>query len=1370
MTSGDASQQPTRALLAAGTRTYRHGAEFTDRLSDLEAVPGELRSIIDTLTGLGYAPRSSGTEQYMLDPEVGDLRDAIRAAAQAAPLVVVYYTGHGLKPERSPFYLLTADSEQDRLEDTALEPSQFLTLAQRKEGGSPAAEQPQVLVILDCCFSGAGGGETLRDSLQDLGNPNVWVLASAGEKEWAEQGVFVTAFTSALRRRPATGHSQESVSLDWIAGEINAALRTAGAGQTARLILPRGETTGIYPAFFENKEHVPGVAGLTVDDQAWVSRLRGAPEESTTAGFYVTGHTGRVRVVDDLARWMRDPDSGGLAVVTGSPGCGKSAMLALPVLLTDTRHRDTLLAGERPNPLAERAAELFAGLRVFGVYARGLDPYKIVDSIAQHLGRSVDSAEELLKDLEDHPETSSQIIVIDALDEARDPQGVLNDLLLPLTRRPGMRVVLGTRRNILPPPAATSLLVDLDTDNYRDPEALTDYAHQLLLATREPGVQTPYQDSADDVVAMVAAGIAAKAIARPTARGQAESFLLTQLLARAVRGRDHVLDVTDNDWADELPDDVGTAFDKDLSRLKAREPATRALLTALAWAKGPGLPWESIWVPVARAVAAHTETGTPDLNDDDVRWLLDNAGAYVAEDIGPGQRSAFRPFHELLATHLRPRPNQQQTTADPTAVDEGGHWSNQVEEVISRALLDTIRTAPDGEPDWDLAHPYLRTYLAQHAHAAGPDTFAELVANLDFLAAADPVTLTPLLTPNTPHLVDTSRVYRRARPLLGNDAHDNLAYLEEARLAVMGRTPLAADELGGAPALSPSYFAEVTVAVADQSLLLIREGSKCVGHLRFQRDRDGTLLLATGGTDGRVQVWDPMSGKRIADLPGLKGDVRSLQFLVGAKGDLALLASGSDAPKCWEVRTGATVPPGSAWKFLPVVQDQSVTMLREVTESGVTVRLLESGTPVLEADLPDADDSVLLRLCGRGADGVPFLVTVEWEDLISCWSPPGERVWSTKAPMSVYVIAVAESTEGGLLLAAGGTTGGAEEGAVRLFDTAYDSTPKFALSSRGATSIALGCLPDGTSVLAVGTREEQSRADVVLLLDAHSGRPIGGPLRGHTDEVLQMVFAADDEGMPLLITSSYDGYVRRWRVPSGEELWPPIIGHGRPVTSLAFGTDAEGQPVLATASSPEHSGVTRLWNPATGHQLPLSPLLDEREVDVAALCWAATGSGVPLLVIGHWDGRIMRYAMDTGNRVGDPLRVARPPVRALAYGVDDVGNGVIAAGDGAGNVHRWNSDGRPLDGPTPYHQGATGVTATVSLRDAGGHALLATAGDDARVIVGPLTPDAQRPRAYLRRSAVRALATSPGLPDTFAVADHDGVSVISLSRHHSPGH
>ena len=374
-----------RVLLAAGTKTYRYGADFPEPLEDLGRVPDALRWVVETLTGLGYESELTGARKYLLNPSLQRLREAVRSAAGSATVVVVYYTGHGLKPERSPYYLVTTGAKPGRLGDTALEARRLLDLVLRRNAHDdvvPDDEQPQVLVILDCCFSGAGGIEALRESLQGIGNPKVWVLASASSVEYAQQGRFATALRQALLD-PEAGSSQELLGLDWVAEKINATL--GHAGQRARYFPPGGESTGL-PPFFPNPNYVPGVAGLTVGEQHWVSRLRGAPADSTTAGFYVTGRTGRMRVVEDLAAWMRDPHRGGLAVVTGSPGSGKSAMLALPVLLTDAQRRDALVAGANQGSLLARAADLFDGLPVLGVHARGMNPYQAADAIAHYLG------------------------------------------------------------------------------------------------------------------------------------------------------------------------------------------------------------------------------------------------------------------------------------------------------------------------------------------------------------------------------------------------------------------------------------------------------------------------------------------------------------------------------------------------------------------------------------------------------------------------------------------------------------------------------------------------------------------------------------------------------------------------------------------------------------------------------------------------------------------------------------------------------------------------------------------------------------------------------------------------------------------------
>ncbi|NKX56836.1 hypothetical protein, partial [Arthrobacter mobilis] len=809
-----------RVLLAAGTATYRHADTFADGLENLDGVPEALQTVVGALAELGYEPEPGPDGPFLLNPDVQVLEEALHAAAQKAQVAIVYYTGHGLKPDRHPYYVLTADSTGSNLKRTALEPRDLLIhlLPDEQEN---ASGHPQVLVILDCCYSGAGGTEVLRDSLQDLGNPNVWVLASASHLQEAQQGLFARAFADALRS-PKIGHSTEFVPFDLFLGEVNSALALHRPDQQARLI--RGAITGIAP-FLPNRKHVPAVAGLTVEEQVWVARLRGAPEEGRETGFYVTGTTGRVRAVEDIATWMRSPDDHGLGVVTGSPGTGKSTLLALPVLLSDPDRAAPLLADSSPDSLPGRAAGLLAGLPVTGLYARGMDPYQATKTIAAHLGRQAKSPADLIDSIDKRPETTARILVVDAIDESVDPKPLMDTLLLPLAGRPGVKVLIGTRRHLLRPYDADNtfpadLLVDLDAERYRDPQALTGYAQELLLAAHEPGVPTPYRDAPKEVTAAVAQAIAARATATTSGGGQAESFLLAQLLALAVRNREQVPDTAAPGWADRLPTDVGAAFDEDLSRLGSREAGARALLTALAWAQGSGLPWENIWVPVARALAAEDGRETEAIDDpDDVRWLLENAGGYIVEDLGPGRRSVFRPFHELLAAHLRGEPARDRLPAVPATVTAWQAHNQRSQAAITRALLETVPAGPSGHRDWELAHPYLRTYLARHAHAAGPETFAGLVTDPDYLAVADPDTLTALLIPTDPVLGETARAYRRARPLLGNNPGQNAAYLQEAFAAEAGHPPQT-------QGIRPRYRTLMTRTRRDDSLLSL------TGHVR----------------------------------------------------------------------------------------------------------------------------------------------------------------------------------------------------------------------------------------------------------------------------------------------------------------------------------------------------------------------------------------------------------------------------------------------------------------------------------------------------------------------------------------------------------
>jgi energy-coupling factor transporter ATP-binding protein EcfA2 len=145
---------------------------------------------------------------------------------------------------------------------------------------------------------------------------------------------------------------------------------------------------------------------------------------------------------------------------------------------------------------------------------------------------------------------------------------------------------------------------------------------------------------------------------------------------------------------------------------------------------------------VARALAG---PGRPLITNDDVRWLLDKAGAYVVEDLGPGQRSVYRPFHDVLAAYLRGEPSDTEPGSgrDLAAKDAWDRHQSETEKVITNALLETVPVDATGQRQWDTAHPYLKTYLFRHAADTGTEAASALVQDLSFLAVTDQVTFSP---------------------------------------------------------------------------------------------------------------------------------------------------------------------------------------------------------------------------------------------------------------------------------------------------------------------------------------------------------------------------------------------------------------------------------------------------------------------------------------------------------------------------------------------------------------------------------------------------------------------------------------------------
>src|SRR5258708_1818197 len=247
--SSASSPGPEPALLAAGTEHYK-APEFPR----LDKVPDSLRTVVEVLKDFGFSAVAK-EPGYALDPARASLRAAVRRAAGAAPVVVVYYTGHGADVESGTYYLVGKSSRPGRLSDSAVAARDLLDLVARRDAHDTlTADQATVLVILDCCYSGSGGMAVLRDALNSIGNPATWVIATAGLSQYAVQGQFARALRQALRQ-PLNGPSQPFVSLDSLVQAINNA-NAGHAEQVAHLFVPATGSTGI-PPFFPTPGYAP---------------------------------------------------------------------------------------------------------------------------------------------------------------------------------------------------------------------------------------------------------------------------------------------------------------------------------------------------------------------------------------------------------------------------------------------------------------------------------------------------------------------------------------------------------------------------------------------------------------------------------------------------------------------------------------------------------------------------------------------------------------------------------------------------------------------------------------------------------------------------------------------------------------------------------------------------------------------------------------------------------------------------------------------------------------------------------------------------------------------------------------------------------
>ncbi|WP_326919023.1 AAA family ATPase [Actinophytocola sp.] len=577
------------------------------------------------------------------------------------------------------------------------------------------AERPLALFLLDLCSAGTAARLPWQGRLE--GRVRGWVIAACQADRPAYDGRFTEAVIevlSALRRGeldvdPSLKYVPVPTVARAIRREVNRLASIADAYDqqvTASLVdISVDEELPFFPnpAYTDHPRPrlraavdpgtLPFLDDLDegLDARHFLERATGLGRLTDANSPLVGCFTGRDRELREISPWLNGLGNSPLCVVTGSPGSGKSALLGVlvcaahPLLRGETEAVWKRIA-QWPLPIDNLAA----------VHARQRGLGAVTASIVRQLGLPENlTAADLVQTLSRGK--VSPVIVLDALDEADDPTEIMTDLLLPLFETAAVRLLIGVRHyQQFKALFDRAWMVDLDTveqdvledDLYR-------YVNSLLRATvyRRQGA----------VIGAFAHSVAS-ILAAPDEDGSRTwgPFLVAGLYTRHLV-RAHV-DPPVSDPAraaglgEAVPVDLPGVLELDLALQDDEQPWLRPVMSALAYARGAGMP-VSVLTRVAPVFARHSAKPTVA----EIRSALSAGKFYLRQAMDTDHSNVYRLFHQGLADTLAQHPF---------------HHAGQ----FLDALLSSL--GPPDNRDWDAAEPYLLRHVADHA--ADADRLKEL--------------------------------------------------------------------------------------------------------------------------------------------------------------------------------------------------------------------------------------------------------------------------------------------------------------------------------------------------------------------------------------------------------------------------------------------------------------------------------------------------------------------------------------------------------------------------------------------------------------------------------------------------------------------
>ncbi|HEX4818124.1 MAG TPA: AAA family ATPase [Nonomuraea sp.] len=917
-----------------------------------------------------------------------------------------------------------------------------------------------------------------------------------------------------------------------------------------RALLRRNLDATLIP-FFDDLDE-----GLDV--RHFLDRAGGVRLTDNMAGCF----TGRKSEIMRLSSWLNGWAEGSLAVVTGGPGSGKSAVLGVlvcaahPVLREPTK--PIWIRCAAPPHLIQDA---FAA-----VHARQRTVQEVAASLARQLGLSAEGSNGLLDVLPSLP--GRAVIVIDGLDEALDAPRLVNDLILPLARSGYARLLIGARNyteysQLFQQAHEDGFIIDLDAISA---DVLEDDLHRYISDLLRA---TPEYRSRHGVLGEFA-GRAAFRLAQNRPAGEVRKggeFLIAGLYARHVV-RAHTGSPIDDlirakDLGESIPCELSEVLELDLA-LRENQHWLRPVLMTLAHARGQGMP-ESLLTRLVSIFTAEHDVPTAL----EMRQALEESRFYIRQTVDVDGVLLYRLYHQGLADHLRVQ----------ASVAMGD---------INAALF-TELLAPLGAPgecDWAAAEPYILRHGLEHAADAG--RIRDLLDDPEFLLHAPAAAVAVHL-----HAWDRSA---EAEALTGSAGQFLTVRQSALALACLRtRDSTGAELIATLPSRPSLRWQPIWIFQRPKPGSRLVSASPIGDPLEMQAgpvyavaiaELYGQPVVVTGSKDSTLRIWDMASGNLLSERRAKADAITSVAVTVVDGELLALCGYHAGPPLIWNL-TDETVAGvelahnGGSTHTVSIAQTDGRTLA--VVGEGRLLRTWELGSNRLLGELTCSEIGFASATVALAEE--PAVVVAGGGNAAQIWDLATQSlVREILISRTGWTRAVAIADRGTTLVAAG------DDGVISVTDLATGQSRCSPIAGHEGHiyGLSVSRLADRDVILS-GGQDRTAR-----LWDLATGTAIGKPIAGHRHWIRATAIAqlGNDH---VAVTGSDDATARIWALEDGRRGYVDVF-------------QRDGEWYVATNSS---DGMVAI-NIASGERQDLAL----SRVPPASLAFQASGDETRSLHVG----------------------------------------------------------------------------------------------------------------------------------------------------------